>query len=73
MIDLMKIREKIIAMDESSAKTVLMTTVSYLDIVKNGNGGFTSDMCVDELIKMFNKIPEPDVLVRLKREKEDKD
>ncbi|MFK9092521.1 hypothetical protein [Bacillus salipaludis] len=73
MIDLMKIREKIIAMDESSAKTVLMTTVSYLDIVKNGNGGFISDMCVDALIKMFNRIPEPDVLVRLKREKEDKD
>ncbi|GGI12911.1 hypothetical protein [Gottfriedia solisilvae] len=62
MMDLDKIREKIIALDESGAKTFLMITAANIEIVKGGNGGFTSDMCIDELIKMFNNIPEPDAL-----------
>ncbi|HWO97235.1 MAG TPA: hypothetical protein VNM45_13065 [Bacillus sp. (in: firmicutes)] len=39
MLDLDKIREKIIALDESDAKTVLMTTAAYVEMVRGGNGG----------------------------------
>ncbi|AZV44340.1 hypothetical protein [Peribacillus asahii] len=62
MLDLDKTREKILALDESGAKTLLMITASYVEMVHGGNGGFTNDKCVDALIKMFNSIPEPDVL-----------
>lgn len=70
MLDLDKTREKIIALDESGAKTLLMITASYVEMVHGGNGGFTNDKCVDALIKMFNSIPEQDTLLRLKKEKE---
>ena len=43
MLDLDKTREKIIALDESGAKTLLMITASYVEMVHGGNGGFTSD------------------------------
>lgn len=69
MLDLDKTREKIIALDESSAKSILMITAANIEMVKGGNGGFTSDKCVEALIKLFNNIPEPDVLKSLKKKK----
>jgi hypothetical protein len=39
-------------------------------MIHGGNGGFTSDKCVDALIQMFNKIPEPNALLKIKRNKE---
>ncbi|WP_121614205.1 hypothetical protein [Mesobacillus foraminis] len=60
MLDLDKTREKIIALDESSAKSILMITAAYLEMVKGGNGGFTSDKCVDSLLELFNNIPQLD-------------
>ncbi|AFM02362.1 MULTISPECIES: hypothetical protein [Desulfitobacterium] len=59
MLDLEKTREKIIALNESDAKSILMLTAANLQMVSNENGGFTSDNCVDTLIKLFNSIPEP--------------
>ncbi|MGG1679710.1 hypothetical protein ACIFOT_28915 [Neobacillus sp. NRS-1170] len=51
----------------SDAKSILMMTAAYVETVKEGNGNFTSDKCVDALIGLFNGIPEPDVLKRLKK------
>lgn len=64
MLDLEKTREKIIALNESDAKSILMLTAANIQMVKGGNGSFTSDNCVDELIRLYNSIPEP------KKEKE---
>ena len=54
-----KIREKIIALNESDAKSVLMLTATNIYRVNSGNGSFTSDNCIDELIRLYNSIPEP--------------
>jgi hypothetical protein len=54
-----KIREKIIALNEQDAKSVLMLTATNIYRVNSGNGSFTSDKCVDELIRLYNSIPEP--------------
>lgn len=59
MLDLEKTREKIKALNESDAKSILMLTAAYIQMVKGGNGSFSSDNCVDELIKLYNSIPEP--------------
>jgi hypothetical protein len=69
MLDLDKTREKIIALDESSAKSILMITAANIEMVKGGKGGFTTDKCVDALIKLFNNIPEPEILKRLNKKK----
>jgi hypothetical protein len=70
MLDLDKTREKIIALDESDAKSIVMMTASYLEMSKDGKGNFTSDKCVDELIKLLNNIPEPDVLKEMYKKKQ---
>jgi hypothetical protein len=44
-----------------------MITAAHLALVNGGNGGYTSDKCVDTLIRLFNNIPEPDTLKRLKK------
>ena len=62
MLDLDKTREKIIALDESDAKSIVMMSAAYLEMAKSGKGDFTSEKCVDELIKILNNIPGPDVL-----------
>lgn len=67
MLDLEKIREKLIVLDESDAKSIVMITAAHLALVNGGNGGYTSDKCVDTLIRLFNNIPEPDTLKRLKK------
>jgi hypothetical protein len=54
-----KIRKKIIALNESDAKSVLMLTATNIYRVNSGNGSFTSDICIDELIRLYNSIPEP--------------
>ncbi|MBE9914266.1 hypothetical protein G8C92_09510 [Paenibacillus donghaensis] len=59
MLDLEKTREKIIALIESDAKSILMLTAANIQMVRGGNGSFTSDNCVDTLIELFNSIPEP--------------
>jgi hypothetical protein len=38
MLDLDKTREKIIALDESGTKTLLMITASYVEMVHGGRG-----------------------------------
>jgi hypothetical protein len=70
MLDLDKTREKIIALDESDAKSIVMMTASYLEMSKDGKGNFTSGKCVDELIKLLNNIPEPDVLKEMYKKKQ---
>jgi hypothetical protein len=70
MLELDKTREKIIALDESDAKSIVMMTASYLEMAKDGKGNFTSDKCVDELIKLLNNIPEPDVLKEMYKKKQ---
>ncbi|WP_312354456.1 DUF1835 domain-containing protein [Aminipila sp.] len=54
-----KIRKKIIALNESDAKSVLMLTAANIYRVNSGNGSFTSDNCIDDLIRLYNSIPEP--------------
>ena len=70
MLDLDRTREKIIALDESDAKSIVMMTAAYLEMAKGENGNFTSDKCVDALIKLLNKIPEPDVLTEMYKKKQ---
>ncbi|MUT67342.1 hypothetical protein [Paenibacillus sp. NEAU-GSW1] len=59
MLDLEKTREKIIALNESDAKSILMLTAANIQMVNGGNGSFTSEACVNELIRLYNSIPEP--------------
>lgn len=71
-MDLDKIREKIIALDESDAKSIVMLTAANLEMLemaKGGKGDFTSDKCADALIKLLNSIPEPDVLKEMYKKK----
>jgi hypothetical protein len=46
-------------------------TAGYLEMAKDGKGNFTSDKCVDALIKLLNKIPEPDVLKEMYKKKQE--
>ncbi|MDN3019490.1 hypothetical protein PH210_25320 [Paenibacillus sp. BSR1-1] len=69
-MDLDKTREKIIALDELDAKSIVMMTAAYLEIAKSGKGDFTCEKCVDELIKILNNIPEPDVLKEMYKKKQ---
>jgi hypothetical protein len=39
-------------------------------MAKDGKGNFTSDNCVDELIKILNNIPGPDVLKEMYKQKQ---
>ncbi|GGI11773.1 hypothetical protein [Gottfriedia solisilvae] len=43
-------------------KNIEMMTAAYLEMAKEGKGDFTSDKSVDELVKILNNIPRPDVL-----------
>ncbi|MEW9669868.1 hypothetical protein [Ammoniphilus sp. 3BR4] len=70
MFDLDKTREKIIALDESDAKSIVMMTAAYLEMAKDEKGDFTSKKCVDALIKILNNIPEPDVLKEMYKKKQ---
>ena len=36
-----------------------MLTATNIYRVNSGNGSFTSDNCIDELIRLYNSIPEP--------------
>lgn len=60
MIDLEEMKKRITALDESNAKSALMITYANLQMVKTGNGQFTSDECVDQLLKFFASIPAPE-------------
>ncbi|MGM0924779.1 MAG: hypothetical protein ACQEWW_26950 [Bacillota bacterium] len=70
MLDLDKTREKIIALDESDAKSIVMMTAAYLEMAKSGKDDFTSEKCVDALIKILNNIPGPDVLKEMYKKKQ---
>lgn len=45
-------------------KIIEMMTAANLEMAKDGKGDFTSDKCVDELIKILNNIPGSDVYKR---------
>lgn len=51
-------------------KSIEMMTAAYLEMAKDGKGDFTSDKCVDELIKILNNIPGPDVLKEIYKKKQ---
>lgn len=51
-------------------KSIEMMTAAYLEMAKDGKGDFTSDKCVDELIKILNNIPGPDVLKEMYKKKQ---
>jgi hypothetical protein len=51
-------------------KTIEMMTAAYLEMAKDGKGDFTSDKCGDELIKILNNIPGPDVLKEMYKKKQ---
>ncbi|EFV74828.1 hypothetical protein HMPREF1013_04854 [Bacillus sp. 2_A_57_CT2] len=70
MLDLEKIREKLIALDESDTKSIVMIIANYVDMVKNEKGDFTSEKFVDSVIKLLNKIPDPDVLKEMYKKKQ---
>ncbi|WLR51906.1 hypothetical protein LC040_03060 [Bacillus tianshenii] len=59
MIDLEKMKERIASLSESDAKSVLMITYANLQMVKTGNGSFTNEDCVDQLLELYQSIPEP--------------
>ncbi|WP_026584992.1 MULTISPECIES: hypothetical protein [Bacillaceae] len=70
MLDLEKFREKLIALDESDAKSIVMIIANYVDMVKNENGNFTNEIFLDSVISLLNKIPEPDVLKEMYKKKQ---
>jgi hypothetical protein len=51
-------------------KTIEMMTAAYLEMAKDGIGDFTSYKCGDELIKILNNIPGPDVLKEMYKKKQ---
>ncbi|SFA69309.1 hypothetical protein SAMN04488577_0291 [Bacillus sp. cl95] len=51
-------------------KSIEMMTAAYLEMAKDGKGDFASDKCVDELIKILNNIPGPDVLKEMYKKKQ---
>ncbi|KGP72820.1 hypothetical protein [Pontibacillus yanchengensis] len=58
MVDLEDMRNRIKSLNESDAKSLAMLTYANLQMVKTGNGRFTSEECVDQLLKLFTSIPE---------------
>ncbi|WP_040225023.1 hypothetical protein [Bhargavaea cecembensis] len=52
-----EIRERIIGLNESDAKGLLMLTVANVFRVDSGNGTFTSGICIEELKKLYTSIP----------------
>ncbi|MGM0830268.1 MAG: hypothetical protein ACQEU4_18755 [Bacillota bacterium] len=70
MLDLDKTREKIITLDESDAKSIIMMTAAYLEMAEDEESTFTSDKCVHQLIKLLNDIPKPDVLKEIYKKKQ---
>ncbi|AZV62621.1 hypothetical protein [Peribacillus frigoritolerans] len=73
MFDFDKTREKIKALDETDAKNIVMLTMANLEMAKDGKGDFTSDRCVDALIKLLNSIPEPNVLKEMYKNRKNDD
>jgi hypothetical protein len=47
---------KINALSGSEAKTILLQLYARMDIVKNGNGEYSSERCIDDTIEVFNGI-----------------
>ncbi|WP_416150054.1 hypothetical protein ACM26V_03375 [Salipaludibacillus sp. HK11] len=56
MLDLDKIREKIITLDDSDAKSIIMMIAAYLEMADDEESTFTSDKCVHQLTKLLNDI-----------------
>ncbi|WP_377887584.1 hypothetical protein [Alkalihalobacillus sp. R86527] len=60
MNSLEEMKKRITALDESDAKSALMITYANLQMVKTGNGQFTSEECINQLLNFFASIPEPE-------------
>ncbi|WP_270180247.1 hypothetical protein [Alkalihalobacillus sp. CinArs1] len=58
MLSLEQMKKRITELDGSDAKSALMITYANLQMVKTGNGKFTSEECVNQLLNFFISIPE---------------
>ena len=59
MLEIEKIKEKIVQLDESEAKSLLMIIYARLDIAINGTGGdeFIKETVID-LFDIYKKLPD---------------
>jgi hypothetical protein len=55
-----KVREKIKALSESEAKSMLMLIAAKVNMVSTGDGSFTRERCIEEIEKMFQQMPLPE-------------
>lgn len=58
MFDLDKIRTAILSLDEADAKSILMLTAANIANVKSSNGNFSSEQCIDQLVRLYSAIPQ---------------
>ena len=58
MLQIEKIREKVINLDEADAKSLLMIIYARLDTAINGNGGYkVVEETLKELFDIYQKLP----------------
>lgn len=52
------VRNKILSLSESEAKSILMLIAANVDMVRGSEGGMTSEQCLEEIRRIFERIPE---------------
>lgn len=52
------VRNKIRSLSESEAKSILMLIAANVDMVCSGDGGMTSEQCLEEIHGIFERLPE---------------
>ena len=58
MLEIEKIREKLINLDEADAKSLLMIIYARLDTAINGNGGYkVVEETLKDLFDIYQKLP----------------
>lgn len=58
MLEIEKIREKLINLDEADAKSLLMIIYARLDTAINGNGGYNvAEETLKDLFDIYKKLP----------------
>ncbi|AEG58877.1 hypothetical protein [Desulforamulus ruminis] len=58
MLQIEKIREKVINLDEADAKSLLMIIYARLDTAINGNGGYkVVEETLKDLFDIYQKLP----------------
>ncbi len=57
MFDLDSIRTAIMNLDEADAKSILMLTAANIATAKTSDGRFSSDECIEQLVRLYSTIP----------------